>query len=70
MKKGNLTRFSSKIDFGILSGASISTLYSVCRRYDVEVVSAVKLGGIFVKTYHVTLEGTRLNIARVLRVFS
>jgi hypothetical protein len=63
-------RISSTINFGVLSGVTISDFYSVCRRYDVEVINASSLGGLLVKKYHVTIEGTPANLSRVARVFS
>jgi hypothetical protein len=62
-------RISTTLTIGALSGVTINDLYSVCRRYNVEVISCNKIGGLIVKTYHVTLEGRDLDIAKVASVF-
>jgi hypothetical protein len=62
-------RISTTFSIGAFSGITINDLYSVCRRYNVEVISCNKIGGLLVKTYHVTLEGRDLDIAKVAGVF-
>jgi hypothetical protein len=67
---GNMKkRISTTLTIGAFSGVTIEDLYTVCRRYDVEVINCNKLGGLLVKSYHVTLEGRDLDIAKVATVF-
>lgn len=62
-------RFSTKLDIGFLSGVGIGQLYSVCHRYNVDVITAEKMGGLFVKTYFVVLEGEAKDLRKVKTIF-
>jgi hypothetical protein len=63
------TRISSTINIGAFSGVTVNDFYSVCSRYDVDVISCNKIGGLLVKTYQVTVEGTPSNLKKVALVF-
>ena len=60
----NKITLTTTLNIGALAG-SISEFYSICRMYNVEVVSCNSLGGFLVKSYHVTLKGSQKNIRRV-----
>lgn len=62
-------RFSTKLDIGFLSGVGIGQLYSICHRYNVDVITAEKMGGIFVKTYFIVLEGETKDLRKVKTIF-
>lgn len=61
-------RISTTLKIGALSGLSIQDFYYVCRRFNVEVISCNKISGFFVKTYHVTVEGQEMDIAKVAMI--
>jgi hypothetical protein len=59
------TNIKTVLNIGRLSGFGISDFYTLCRKYDVEVVNCKDLGGLFIKSYHVELEGKALDLAKV-----
>ncbi|MGG3561671.1 hypothetical protein ABES03_08705 [Neobacillus rhizosphaerae] len=63
-------RVVGTVNVGALSGLSIEDFKEVCNVHGVRVVSALKLGGLLVKSYRVEIEGSPSAIKRVQRFMS
>lgn len=60
---------STIINVGKYAGNQLEDLEKLCKEYNVSIVDVKKLGGIFNKTYQVTLEGSEINLAKVITIF-
>jgi len=64
-----VNQVSTIVNVGKYTGNQLEDLESLCKEYNVSIVDVKKLGGIINKTYQVTLEGSDLNLAKVITIF-
>jgi|GEM_PF-4395253 len=63
------SQVSTIVNVGKYTGNQLEDLENLCKEYNVSIVDIKKLGGIFNKTYQVTLEGSDINLAKVITIF-
>lgn len=61
---------TTTLNIGFMSGFTLKDFYSLCNRYDLEIISCTNLGGFFVKSYLVTVEGHERNINKLSLILS
>ncbi len=64
-----VNQVSTIVNVGKYTGNQLEDLESLCKEYNVSIVDVKKLGGIINKTFQVTLEGSDLNLAKVITIF-
>ena len=55
-----------KLKLGVFTGVTIHTIYELCERFNIDILSSEKLGGFIVKDYRVKVKGKRKDIRRLM----